>query len=268
MPEIKQLNWTLVLYLSFFLGFFGVDRFVMGKIGTGILKLITFGGFGVWWFIDLLLIMNSYKFNNIEWVLPPKKWVHITVIIAIFLICVAGNKSASNNNLIQTTNNMPTQNTVEIADTNFAQFNTNLWKSTELQREELWKKYKGQAIKWTFYVKTVDKDFFGTYTVIGVASEPNQYTIKGDVVVKFEDSEKDKLLQYSKGDLITILGKLDDYHEILKSIDVSDAVIVKTEEMKYADEGRDSKYCQDLKQMCESGSDCTGYLVAKQEKIC
>ena len=46
----------VALLLSIFLGELGIDRFYLGKIGTGILKLITFGGFGIWWLIDVILI--------------------------------------------------------------------------------------------------------------------------------------------------------------------------------------------------------------------
>lgn len=50
-------SWLATLLLSIFLGELGIDRFYLGKIGTGILKLITVGGFGIWWLIDLILVI-------------------------------------------------------------------------------------------------------------------------------------------------------------------------------------------------------------------
>ena len=64
----KKVNWILVLIISILFGSLGVDRFLMGKVGTGILKLITFGGFGIWWLIDLVLIATKHKFDGVEWV--------------------------------------------------------------------------------------------------------------------------------------------------------------------------------------------------------
>ena len=50
-------RWTVVLLLSIFLGSLGADRFYVGKIGTGILKLLTLGGCGIWSIIDLIMII-------------------------------------------------------------------------------------------------------------------------------------------------------------------------------------------------------------------
>lgn len=55
----KQRHFLAVFFYSFFLGVFGIDRFYLGKYFTGFLKLITFGGFGLWAMIDLSLIMSG-----------------------------------------------------------------------------------------------------------------------------------------------------------------------------------------------------------------
>ena len=45
--------------LCFFLGVFGAHRFYAGKIGTGILELLTAGGLGIWWLVDIILIVTG-----------------------------------------------------------------------------------------------------------------------------------------------------------------------------------------------------------------
>ncbi len=55
---------TTILLISFFFGGMGIDRFVIGDTVLGLLKLLTLGGCGLWWLIDLFLIMDATKMKN------------------------------------------------------------------------------------------------------------------------------------------------------------------------------------------------------------
>jgi len=63
----REINWVLLLVMSIIFGWLGVDRFMMGKVGTGFLKLITLGGLGFWWLIDFILIATKYEFKNVKY---------------------------------------------------------------------------------------------------------------------------------------------------------------------------------------------------------
>ena len=60
-PDVfSNRDWLVALLLSFFVGGLGVDRFYLGYLGLGVIKLLTCGGLGIWALIDLILIaMNN-----------------------------------------------------------------------------------------------------------------------------------------------------------------------------------------------------------------
>lgn len=62
--SINYQNPTTMLIISIFLGSLGIDRFVLGDTGLGILKLLTCGGCGIWAIIDWFLIMDKTKEQN------------------------------------------------------------------------------------------------------------------------------------------------------------------------------------------------------------
>ena len=57
MAENSSKSWVATFLLCFFFGCLGVHRFYVGKIGTGILWLITGGWFGIGAFIDFFIIL-------------------------------------------------------------------------------------------------------------------------------------------------------------------------------------------------------------------
>ncbi|NUJ97496.1 NINE protein [Candidatus Gracilibacteria bacterium] len=60
---MKNINPRTLFYFSLFGGLFGLDKFYQGKYILGLLKLITVGGYGIWWLIDVIL---AFKLQNKE----------------------------------------------------------------------------------------------------------------------------------------------------------------------------------------------------------
>ncbi len=62
---VSEKGFIPTILLCFFLGAFGIHRFYVGKVGTGVLQLVTFGGLGVWTLIDFVMIVIG-KFSDAE----------------------------------------------------------------------------------------------------------------------------------------------------------------------------------------------------------
>ncbi len=59
MAKSSDKSRAVALVLGLVLGVFGAHRFYAGKIGTGILMLCTFGGMGIWYLVDNIMIASG-----------------------------------------------------------------------------------------------------------------------------------------------------------------------------------------------------------------
>lgn len=85
------------------LGTLGIDRFYLGKIGTGIVKLITFGGLAIWALKDLILVLagsqrdrygrplSGYQENNkLAWIISA-----VVIVISVIFGAVQGSTGST-----------------------------------------------------------------------------------------------------------------------------------------------------------------------------
>jgi TM2 domain-containing membrane protein YozV len=67
MAKAAKKSWKFLLtgtIISWSLGYLGADRIYAGEVGLGVLKLITCGGFGIWWIIDAFVW--TYELGKIK----------------------------------------------------------------------------------------------------------------------------------------------------------------------------------------------------------
>lgn len=88
----SEKSFVTTWLLSLLVGALGVDRFYLGKIGTGILKLVTFGGMGIWWLIDLIMTLTGNATDSKRQKVrgsgkqPMIAWIVTAVVILLSLV--------------------------------------------------------------------------------------------------------------------------------------------------------------------------------------
>ena len=71
MSDTSIKGFVPTILLCFFFGVFGVHRFYVGKVGTGILQLLTLGGFGIWALVDfIMIVVGSFTDKQGKFVKP------------------------------------------------------------------------------------------------------------------------------------------------------------------------------------------------------
>ena len=57
--EKSEKSWLATFLLCWFLGGYGIHSFYAGKTINGVIQLLTGGGCGIWWIVDLILILTK-----------------------------------------------------------------------------------------------------------------------------------------------------------------------------------------------------------------
>jgi hypothetical protein len=71
-PAVSDRSRGVALALGFFGGVFGLHRFYVGKVKTGVLMICTIAGFGLWWLYDMVLLAAG-EFRDAK-DLPLRHW--------------------------------------------------------------------------------------------------------------------------------------------------------------------------------------------------
>jgi TM2 domain-containing membrane protein YozV len=91
-PDPADTSFLATWLFALFLGFLGADRFFLGKVPTAILKLFTIGGLGVWWLVDLILVLSGVTrdSNGNRLVGGPPRPIHWFISAIAVVVFIAG----------------------------------------------------------------------------------------------------------------------------------------------------------------------------------
>jgi TM2 domain-containing membrane protein YozV len=162
--------WTVFL-LGLFLGVFGVHRFYARKFKSGIVQLLTFGGLGVWSFIDVISILLG-KFRNAQGIVfknpkPKVAWSVFAVVCLFGIVSAASNPKTDNS-----------------TSGSFGSSSSNSHETArQLIKDKAKEEYSGKNVDITvdgpyageaYTVSVEDHDDFKTYTYTATADEGSQ----------------------------------------------------------------------------------------------
>ncbi|MDP5228117.1 MULTISPECIES: Ltp family lipoprotein [Arthrobacter] len=89
--DVGTKSFLVTWLLSLLVGGFGIDRFYLGKVGTGIAKLLTFGGLGIWALVDLILVLTNKQTDKQGLKLEGyEKHKVVAIIVTVAVIVVGG----------------------------------------------------------------------------------------------------------------------------------------------------------------------------------
>ena len=88
-PEHHPSSFFVTWILSLTLGFLGADRFYTGRFATGALKLVTLGGLGLWWVVDLVIVMAGGLRRGRRRLRGYDEWKEVAWIATGFVLIIA-----------------------------------------------------------------------------------------------------------------------------------------------------------------------------------
>jgi hypothetical protein len=78
--NLLERSWSITFYLAVFLGFFGIDKIYLKKYTLFFVKFFTLGGAGIFWLIDIILLLTDYEYVGIYWIKPHNRLMHAGII--------------------------------------------------------------------------------------------------------------------------------------------------------------------------------------------